>query len=1719
MLDDLIAGALHRFLSRSRSASPTSRRFYRISGFPDGVYGPLLDRFDRQNRLGNGSLVCRTTGPVHGHEAKHIEAGKSATWYRNNVGAHQDLVLVFNVPTSDSQSLKDVYGINDVLLMQDGRADLIAAAFSAASYELTASEQASIEEFVQAYSAHVHEPQVADLAAFFHATAVECCASGCGIATAIARALPHLGLFRCEELGSRTDVKKQRRLLRDLARAAQLGAELIDERKQREYLDLIGDADFVDGFGGLTADEKRLALRELIEGQSSSVAGPHSALHIDWSEVRGVLQSTARVPPDVQRKRLGEEIREALDADQLADEVVQEVLGALDSGEQPSEQAVQSLLEEHRDSLPTSVERILQRAVKRLHRRTRDFVEGVFASILECTELLGHAQGEGVEVTVSAALGASGKNDQNRIAQRCADFVVLHGGIENRIPYIDWHIKDVYKRAKNAAGPDAEAEREGGSLAFKIQVTTPGGSRVESRIEWLHDAECPAALLRQEFSSLADEYASGEPFIPVYTETPGTSSLRYADIRKPFESFGYWFRSASRLDEQIAKLGEQYLDIPSDILEAVAREMERCAREYAQFVRKALQRGVLDVNISGVLDRYEDLLSTAAEKVTTEQEARIFACLSAAWIVAAAERDDWALAPLSHPLKLLWWVNRTDQLGDLVRRRVHPSESRQVADQDRFLREIRETYGSGHWPAVVTLPRGDTRHYYVPHEEHLGYELYRHMHLAGTVTGDSGPSESRTVDGDHDTSGNEASSAASVIAPVLMDYLKTFPFARDGLDVCLVDCNSTAIARSIVERLCVSADDGGINLNLTVHTETGGSALYTGISTWLASDEAPAITRPGDYFPDVQVTVRECPVAQLATEMRDHDVAILVDTFGAEGETITIEEEPAALDANSSMEDYFPLHRSREKPLGKGDLTRRVELNPGTQPDLLRHYYGVQAAAYRRRPITDVRSEVRYNRTARLDTWETRLNSLHEAFNWVVCYDTAVTRRLLQTTASVKVVRYAAGVGPKRQHNLTCSTSDRSLQIVTNRLATRLGAMLRQPADSMRTLSQSLVREAYELSGDIVLRAAGPGSELNELIGLVVARRLSEQELPDGGPDSVTAWIRLDDYQHWFDRGKYPDLMSVTITLDSDGAPSLRFNVIEVKCVGHASARTEEADAVRQLERGLSRLWTAFHPDAVHLDADFWYDQLYSSVLANLPPEDADCPAVEQLWRSLERGKFIRQMSAEAWVFCHDGKGQATDSRSETVTRPCALDGIPSMDISVRRFTALGLGLSLVAVAVEHGDDAAWAPTEQPAASGEDPLAQKHAEPADDAPDVGASVSPDDTGALADELGDRTAEQPAELDPPLDSVDEDSELDGTDELNATAHRLTETLRQYRIRTYAVDPQDADVGPRLVRYKIRLEPGEQLKNIQRYGEDLQREMELPHVPLIENVPGTRYVGIDIARQSPVTVEFADVLEELPEAGIGSLPLLIGQTPDGQVVVRDLADLPHLLIGGTTGSGKTVFLHTVMASLLAHRSSSDLSLMIVDPKQTDFAFFDGLRQLHGGRVLTDPEEAVECLRDLNATERERRTAAIRGKAKNLREYNELHPDDAIQPIVVIVDEYADLVDIMGKSERQQFELEIKRLAQSARSVGIHLVVATQRPSADIVPSSLKAVLPARIAFRLPAGHDSITILDTPGAERLLGNGDMLCRFGDSITRLQGFHLHPSELANPAGLARKG
>jgi len=349
-----------------------------------------------------------------------------------------------------------------------------------------------------------------------------------------------------------------------------------------------------------------------------------------------------------------------------------------------------------------------------------------------------------------------------------------------------------------------------------------------------------------------------------------------------------------------------------------------------------------------------------------------------------------------------------------------------------------------------------------------------------------------------------------------------------------------------------------------------------------------------------------------------------------------------------------------------------------------------------------------------------------------------------------------------------------------------------------------------------------------------------------------------------------------------------------------------------------------------------------------------------------------------------------------------------------------------------------------------------------------------------------------------------------EELEENKNRIVQTLNNYKIGIANIK---ATVGPTVTLYEIVPEAGIRISKIKNLEDDIALSLSALGIRIIAPIPGRGTIGIEVPNKNPriVSMHSAVGSPKFQQAEM-ELPLTLGKTISNETFVVDLAKMPHLLMAGATGQGKSVGLNAILTSLLYKKHPAEVKFVLVDPKKVELTLFNKIER-HYLAKLPDTEEAIitdnsKVINTLNSLciEMDARYDLLKdAMVRNIKEYNtkfkvrKLNPNNGhkfLPYIVLVVDEFADLIMTAGK----EVETPIARLAQLARAIGIHLIIATQRPSVNVITGIIKANFPARIAFRVTSKIDSRTILDSPGADQLIGRGDMLYTQGNDLTRIQ-------------------
>ena len=362
-----------------------------------------------------------------------------------------------------------------------------------------------------------------------------------------------------------------------------------------------------------------------------------------------------------------------------------------------------------------------------------------------------------------------------------------------------------------------------------------------------------------------------------------------------------------------------------------------------------------------------------------------------------------------------------------------------------------------------------------------------------------------------------------------------------------------------------------------------------------------------------------------------------------------------------------------------------------------------------------------------------------------------------------------------------------------------------------------------------------------------------------------------------------------------------------------------------------------------------------------------------------------------------------------------------------------------------------------------------------------------------------------------------------EEQRSNKNRIKEVLHNYRVEI--LDNTKATIGPTITLYEITPAPGIRISTIRNLEDDIALSIRALGIRIIAPIPGKGTIGIEVPNAKPQLVSMESILNSRKfQESDYELPMALGKTITNEVYMADLTKMPHLLVAGATGQGKSVGLNVILTSLLYKKHPAELKIVMIDPKKVEFSLYAPivnhfLAQVEGNEdveepIITDVNKVIQTLKSLCIEMDNRYDLLKKAHARNVKEYNQKFRERQLNPqnghrfmpyIVVVIDEYGDLIMTAGK----EIELPIARIAQLARAVGIHMIIATQRPTANIITGTIKANFPARMAFKVSSGVDSKTILDRTGANQLVGKGDMLLMTGSEPVRIQCAFIDTDEL----------
>ncbi|MEU9363521.1 FtsK/SpoIIIE domain-containing protein [Streptomyces avermitilis] len=1126
------------------------------------------------------------------------------------------------------------------------------------------------------------------------------------------------------------------------------------------------------------------------------------------------------------------------------------------------------------------------------------------------------------------------------------------------------------------------------------------------------------------------------------------------------------------------------VDVPVPIPEShFAGRLERLKREHFE----RFSEGLDAEDIDDYVREWEGILREARTTLVPENAPN--ADLEAVVLTDVVGLADHRMMMLAtHPLRLRWLAQNYAQTASSIRTALNEEGGLSLnrENEDLFFDAIDRISPHG-TPAALVGPGGTIA---IPMRESAGHEEYAPVRHGGNESKEWLSSVDET--------------AIDEMVRVITDYLTTYPHKLDGLRVLLLDRNGDPVLPMRVAKQ-VRAKNPRLQVDLVVLAP---QATHHEIIQGFDLQFSGAEMSEDSFLPDVQLILQAWEPdqeADLSGLENTIDIALAPALFGTQ---TSIKESTK----KESLSGYFtPWKHPASHNLAQTSENVVRALLPETSDETLESWSTLCVRYDRRSPVSreSVDGIDYFEMQVQFDQHQDLFATLHRVAHWVVTLDSFIGREQIDALHNrPDVILVKPSVGKNESYTLIVS-SQSGKQFVVQRLRRRLeqiGVVTLQD-------SEGTAKRIYEVGRNVapgaVLRSLGIGTTVNEIVGLVATRFVIDQQfpVPQQGTSLVT-WISFDEHHRWFGRGHKTraDLGRFVLTVQDDGTVRLNVLVAESKF----RQTFDVGSAEEQLNRTTDLCKDAFRSgDEARHDRPFWLDELAAAIAqtSGNALKAAELPA-----RTMIGNDDHRQVEAKVLDALRSGKIQL-DQVTGVAVAIAAEDDQPAPAVG-----SLGQH-TLVRLNKRELQNLIGALRANQAPTNADPLVAagdlsetvkvQHTVVKTPSADPPAELPASDEPAAPVEVTGATALTPvpgpivarhlaAEVDPvPLKAHHGGL---GEEELRLRYNKVVDVFARHKVAVTAPEIGKWQEGPGFYIFRFIPDPGVTVDKLTNRRDEIFLALALPSGFSIRTRSDRGSVLFEIPKidDEKYGVDAKALWQQCP-ADPENLIAPLGADIEGNPVTIDLssADSPHLLVAGTTGSGKSVALDTILKGLVRYDKNT-LRLRLVDPKGTELVDFEDDPHLDGV-IGMDAADAIEIL-EKTVEEMAVRYADMKEiRTRKLVEYNAKVEKAVRKPwIVIVLDEYADLTS--DPEEKKQIEALLKRLTQKARAAGIHVIAATQRPSADVISTTIRSNFPAQLALRVKTATDSRIILDETGAEALAGQGDAFLHTAKGTIRVQ-------------------
>ncbi|MBD1381553.1 FtsK/SpoIIIE domain-containing protein [Metabacillus arenae] len=1639
----------------------TDKLFIKINGLTnENVEAVLCELKNRSNLLEEFySLTVRTIKPVNGFSDYKLQPIETSTWLRNYTFSGNALVIIINDHTPEAQSLENLFSIDEAYLLSDFGLKSLYSLLS--EYGIAAEEIESLQEFFRMYSS-LTEPQLRYILRFLDKVVNQDSPS---IIEKIQTNLPELNLFRDKNLiiGSKGLKRLNANFL--LANLQKNNGDLDTEKLQNNLYTFI-EAEEKNNFtneiwSGVNPSEFELEVIDFLNHKNLIL------LKYDFNVVESVLNFKTKTT-------LPEKIRETLT---LNSNLMKEQIEKIEDGISEIEKnqnadAIQDFFEEFESELsktPGLVKAISRRIEKLRHPKIYcDLINALhyeaFSMIEENTSAINNTSY--LRLTINST----------KLTFKASELLKIYlKNFTSVVPMIklDNNLLDNIKI-------DESANEE--ELSFKLTLINNDQSFSQEtfKVTGFNDLKL-LSLVEAIFEQKI-------PYLRNYQE----EEIELLDVK-----------------ELVYKQIQGYISINEPGVKEHYNLFSAFLEKYTNTLNKVVTDGIFSIEINTLKEELNLLLRGVTSSVIVSSH--IYKFINNIGSIDTLDvklgqsgYSDERVVTIFHPIRLISYISRyqslNEQITEWINRSIH--SDLEVTNLDDYLEYVNEK--TLHLAPRYFSSDGDDS-FLIEVNEVLG-------------EGQFILNSKRTENMDY-----LSTELSEELVRSVKNYFEVYPYAKDGMDILFLYCQSADIITKSIDVL-FNKIKSLRKLKITVHS-TQAAYVHQKINQWIKQKEE--YTNPDRFgkFPSVEVkvisgnTINEIS-RQINSHMIDADLVVLADYFGQSNQ---IKYDFDKIEFRQTDNWFGVVYK---EPLLETEQMKRISYVSEDLPELLKSFYQLQYIYQKKEMLAPNELYILKNKISLSNFSDNELiDYMHENFNWIMFMDRYLDKSLLEKASSkAQIIQYKSKAGTNKNFKLIVSSSEYIKKLNSNnhdyeyydRLKKKLSLILKNDYISKAKIVDA-VNHVKSISGALVLKAIGPGKYSHELVATYLSKKYRSID-----NSKLQVWSVCDELPWFGKNNRRPDLIITTIN-ENDGTINLDFELLELKFVNQSLFERERYDAIKQIQSGKNLYEKIFDFNQEKIDADYWRNELihyfiereaYSpekayllKKLQNVEIEqinvnihssiDSYCYTsnlyenrFEQLdadvYLDIIEGEYTNYIYNRAYILNALGVEVINEPEYEELeNNNTSFSEIIMEDMATTDLDNIDEGPSSSDLDSENGDTETKIDTTRVVGGNPPENKSKYSQY------ESGSTSGNENVVVYPDLVYSFAKHYPEVEA-LKSLELNRKDISYDHSDIKRKYVTTLETHFNRNNLNVKVNEVIIGSSVTRLILILPSSLNIDKVLRRRKDIQIWLGIDQEPnMFIDKNG---LNIDIVRDEPDTIyfeEFMAIARQQINKKINQSNLIapMGFDPLNNVISIDLSDpsTPHLLTGGTTGSGKSVTLNSIILGTMCFYEPSKLQFLFIDPKQVEFANYENLP--HTESVVTNINEAVDTL-NMMVEEMERRYSLFKKEfASNLDEYIELTKEE-LPRIVIVFDEFADFMS-QEKEIVNQVENAILRLGQKARAAGIHLIICTQNPKSDIINTNIRNNLGARLALRATDSNASSIILGESGAENLGGKGDFLAK----------------------------